>query len=53
VKQYGLCTRPGVAFCPNCGRRLPHPNTTGADRVPAASTATPAPVFATRSDVRQ
>jgi len=26
VKQYGLATGVGAAFCPNCGRRLPRHN---------------------------
>ena len=26
VKEYGLATAAGVAFCPNCGRRLPRQN---------------------------
>jgi len=26
VKQYGLATGSGAAFCPNCGRRLPRHN---------------------------
>jgi transcriptional regulator of acetoin/glycerol metabolism len=25
VKQYSLATGTGPAFCPNCGRRMPHP----------------------------
>jgi Bacterial regulatory protein, Fis family len=28
VKQYGLATGSGAAFCPNCGRRLPRQNAT-------------------------
>ncbi|MGB8886424.1 MAG: helix-turn-helix domain-containing protein [Candidatus Korobacteraceae bacterium] len=45
VKEYGLATGTGAAFCPNCGRRLPRHSPTIAERVSPPSTATSAPVF--------
>ena len=48
VKEYGLTTGSGAAFCPNCGRRLPRHNPTMAERVPPPSTATPRPAFVTQ-----
>jgi len=45
VKEYGLATGVGVAFCPNCGRRLPRPNPTVADPVPPPSTDTATPIL--------
>jgi hypothetical protein len=47
VRQYGLTTGTGAAFCPNCGRRLPRHNPLTAERVPRPSTAAD-PVVATQ-----
>ena len=40
VKQYGLAIGNGVAFCPNCGRRLPRHNPITSEElsVPSIST---------------
>jgi hypothetical protein len=40
VKEYGLATATGVAFCPNCGRRLPRHNPISDADVSSSSTAT-------------
>jgi hypothetical protein len=48
VKEYGLATAVGAAFCPNCGRRLPRQNPIAGKEVSPCSTATsgqaPSPV---------
>ena len=40
VKEYGLATGSGAAFCPNCGRRLPRHNPITGEEVPPSLVAT-------------
>jgi len=44
VRQYGLATGVGAAFCPNCGRRLPRHNPITGKEVSPCLTATSGPV---------
>ena len=43
VKEYGLATGSGSAFCPNCGRRLPRHNPITGGGIPSSLTATCGP----------
>jgi len=44
VRQYGLATGTSVAFCPNCGRRLPRHNPITGKEVSPCSAAISGPV---------
>ncbi len=41
VKEYGLATASGAAFCPNCGRRLRRSNPITGEEAATPLTATP------------
>ena len=43
LKEYGLATDTGPAFCPNCGRRLPRHNPITGEVIPPSLTATSGP----------
>ena len=45
VKEYGLATGNGLAFCPNCGRRLPRHNVSNGERALPSLAASSAPVL--------
>ena len=45
VKEYGLATGNGLAFCPNCGRRLPRHNVSNDDQTLPSLAVSSAPVL--------